>query len=83
MRVFVKACAGFRSNEGCRESVPHLLKHLLMIIDEVAQLKRKTIKTLPVVESTLLMSRSVPGPVLQLRPADCGAKKLMKATPGS
>lgn len=33
-----------------------------MIIDEVAQLKRKTIKTLPVPESTRLMSTSVPGP---------------------
>lgn len=41
---------------------PHLLEHLLMIIDEVAQLKGKTIRTLPVPESTRLMSASMSGP---------------------
>lgn len=46
----------------CDEEVPHLLEHLLMIIDEVARLKRKTIKTLPVPQSSLLMSRSMHGP---------------------
>lgn len=40
----------------------HLLEHLLMIIDEETQLKRKTIKMLPVPESTLLMSGIMPGP---------------------
>lgn len=44
------------------KEVPHLLEHLLMIIDEVAQLKRKTIKMLPVPESTLLMRGIMPGP---------------------
>lgn len=44
------------------KEVSHLLEHLLMIIDEVAHLKRKTIKMLPVPESTLLMSRIMPGP---------------------
>lgn len=44
------------------KEVSHLLEHLLMIIDEVAQLKRKTIKMLPVPESTILMSRIMPGP---------------------
>lgn len=43
------------------EEVSHLLEHLLMIIDEVAPLKRKTIKMLPVPESTLLMSGIMPG----------------------
>lgn len=45
-----------------RKRVSHLLEHLLMIIDEVARLKRKTIKMLPVPESTLLMSGIMPGP---------------------
>lgn len=69
-RVCAATIFFFLSRDGSRGSGPHLLEHLLMIIDEVAQLKRKTIKTLPAVESALLMSGSVPGPALQPRPAD-------------
>lgn len=66
MRNVVASARFFLSrDDGSRGSGPHLLEHLLMIIDEVAQLKRKTIKTLPAVESALLMSGSVPGPALQ------------------
>lgn len=81
LRVLEKACVAIPFCDIYQGSGPHLLKYLLMIIDEVAQLKRKTIKTLPGVKSTLLMSGSVPGPALQHRPADCCAKNLMKATP--
>lgn len=58
----VRACISCRVRESKQAS--HLLEHLLMIIDEVAQLKRKTIKMLPVPESTLLMSKIMPGPAL-------------------
>lgn len=61
-----RVCLNVHARDSCdfpeSKEVSHLLEHLLMIIDEVAQLKRKTIKMLPVPESALLMSGIMPGP---------------------